>query len=588
MKKRAKHLLSAMLALCMTLCMYSLPISAEAASAGTGTKDDPWDISAEAGTDKVNAWYEGSEQSGYTLFITGEGRMTASFRDAEPPWKSIKGSITAVEIGEGVTNAGAYAFHFCKALKTVSLPESLTEIGTYAFHITSVKHLTIPVNVNTIGRMIANPTTYYEVLGNPENVNNHAFNTSLVSVPDQSAAEALNGKTNVSAIIVLNGGIYGETEEDLENLSYGLIAPVKEGSYFAGWYRNADFTGQKLATDRNGRSAVNINNIYYAKWSDTPDPGPDADYEEVLVPEDIDNVEQMELPDGYVWKEPVELIPGGTVTATAVADDGSVIIYYISKNPKLILDEECQETPDGKPMKTYEAGKDDGITVRATGALEKLQSVKVDGKEVDAANYTLRSGSTILTFTKAYMDTLSNGEHTVTLDYEVGSVELLVKVTGQTESTDPMPGPADPTPAPADPTPGPADPAPGPADPTPGPADPTPAPTDPTPGPADPAPGPADPQDPTPAPGNPTDPGTTSPTQPGGNASDGNETPAQENLHSPKTLDNSPYAAGNAEHHNGTGFLLAGLAVTAVLGGVISVLLRRKYADEKEEGRNER
>ena len=521
-----------MLALCMTLCMYSLPISAEAASAGTGTKDDPWDISAEAGTDKVNAWYEGSEQSGYTLFITGEGRMTASFRDAEPPWKSIKGSITAVEIGEGVTNAGAYAFHFCKALKTVSLPESLTEIGTYAFHITSVKHLTIPVNVNTIGRMIANPTTYYEVLGNPENVNNHAFNTSLVSVPDQSAAEALNGKTN---------------------LSYGLIAPVKEGSYFAGWYRNADFTGQKLATDRNGRSAVNINNIYYAKWSDTPDPGPDADYEEVLVPEDIDNVEQMELPDGYVWKEPVELIPGGTVTATAVADDGSVIIYYISKNPKLILDEECQETPDGKPMKTYEAGKDDGITVRATGALEKLQSVKVDGKEVDAANYTLRSGSTILTFTKAYMDTLSNGEHTVTLDYEVGSVELLVKVTGQTESTDPTPGPADPTP-----------------------------------GPADPAPGPADPQDPTPAPGTPTDPGTTSPTQPGGNASDGNETPAQENLHSPKTLDNSPYAAGNAEHHNGTGFLLAGLAVTAVLGGVISVLLRRKYADEKEEGRNER
>lgn len=224
MKKRAKHLLSALLALCMTLCMHGLPASAaEAASAGTGTREDPWDISAEAGTDKVSAWCEGSEQSGYTLFITGEGRMTASFRDADPPWKSLKGSISAVEIGEGVTNVGAYAFNYCRALKTVSLPESLTEIGTYAFHYTGVKRLTVPAGVQTIGRMIANPTTYYEVLGNPKDVNNHAFNTSLVSVQDQETAEALNGKTNVYAIIVLNGGVYGETEEDLENLSYGLM-----------------------------------------------------------------------------------------------------------------------------------------------------------------------------------------------------------------------------------------------------------------------------------------------------------------------------------------------------------------------------
>jgi len=275
MKKRVQHLLSALLTLCMAFTLYSLPASAtEAAPAGAGTKDSPWDISAEAGTDNVSAWYEGSEENGYTLIVSGEGRMTASFRSVDPPWKSIKSNIVSVEIQNGVTNVGAYAFNFCKALKSVSLPDSLTEIGTYAFHSTGVKHLTVPVNVAVIGRMIANPTTYYEVLGNPEDVNNHAFSTSLVSVPDQETAEALNACTNVSAIIVLDGGVYGETDEDLANLSYELIAPVKADSYFSGWYRNADFSGQRLSTDRNGRTTTNINNIYYTKWSDTPEESP--------------------------------------------------------------------------------------------------------------------------------------------------------------------------------------------------------------------------------------------------------------------------------------------------------------------------
>ena len=36
-----------------------------------------------------------------------------------------------------------------------------------------------------------------------------------------------NGKTNVSALIVLNGGAYGEKEGSLENRAYGLTEPVR-------------------------------------------------------------------------------------------------------------------------------------------------------------------------------------------------------------------------------------------------------------------------------------------------------------------------------------------------------------------------
>ncbi len=265
MKRRVKCMLSLLLVQCMA---FIFPVvSAQAAE--PGTKDAPWDISAVAGIDHVKAWLEGSEQEGYTLYIEGEGRMTDTFRTIDPPWKSVKSNIAAVKIGEGITNVGAYAFNFCKSLTSVSLPESLTEIGTYAFHSTRVKRLVIPAAVNTIGRMIANPTTYYEVLGSPAVVNNHAFSTSLVSVADQAAAEALNPQTDVLAIIVLNGGIYGETDDDLANLSYGLIAPKKEGFTFEGWYQSADFAGQRCLEDSRGRTAVNINHIYYAKWAET-------------------------------------------------------------------------------------------------------------------------------------------------------------------------------------------------------------------------------------------------------------------------------------------------------------------------------
>lgn len=274
MKRRVKCMLSLLLVQCMA---FIFPVvSAQAAE--PGTKDAPWDISAVAGIDHVKAWLEGSEQEGYTLYIEGEGRMTDTFRTIDPPWKSVKSNIAAVKIGEGITNVGAYAFNFCKSLTSVSLPESLTEIGTYAFHSTRVKRLVIPAAVNTIGRMIANPTTYYEVLGSPAVVNNHAFSTSLVSVADQAAAEALNPQTDVLAIIVLNGGIYGETDDDLANLSYGLIAPKKEGFTFEGWYQSADFAGQRCLEDSRGRTAVNINHIYYAKWAETtvtPTPSPE-------------------------------------------------------------------------------------------------------------------------------------------------------------------------------------------------------------------------------------------------------------------------------------------------------------------------
>ncbi|MDE7326522.1 MAG: leucine-rich repeat protein [Lachnospiraceae bacterium] len=315
MKQRVKHLLSALLVLCIILIYTSVPTWAANADS-EGTENAPWDISDDAGNGSVKAWFLGSGSEGYTLYIAGEGRMTETFRTIDPPWKSIKNHITSVVIGEGVENVGAYAFNFCRALTHVTLPESLTEIGTYAFHSTGVKRLVIPAAVDRIGRMIANPTTYFEVLGNPSTVDNHAFSTSLVSVTDQAVAEALNPKTDVLAIIVLNGGVYGETDLELENLSYGLIAPKLEGAAFEGWYQSADFSGQRCAQDERGRTAVNINHIYYAKWGEevpilTPTPTPDTEPSGTITP--TPEVTPSVEPTGSATPTP-DIKPTGSIT----------------------------------------------------------------------------------------------------------------------------------------------------------------------------------------------------------------------------------------------------------------------------------
>ena len=57
------------------------------------------------------------------------------------------------------------------------------------------------------------------------------------------------------------------------------------------------------------------------------------------------------------------------------------------------------------------------VTIYCTGALADFLRVDVDGVTVDSSYYTLEEGSTILTFKVAYLNTLSEGDHTVVMHY---------------------------------------------------------------------------------------------------------------------------------------------------------------------------
>ena len=70
---------------------------------------------------------------------------------------------------------------------------------------------------------------------------------------------------------------------------------------------------------------------------------------------------------------------------------------------------------------SYTQGTNVTSSIHCTGEVKNLVSVKMDGQEVDKDNYTVKEGSTIVTFKTNYLESLSPGEHTVTLGYFDGN-----------------------------------------------------------------------------------------------------------------------------------------------------------------------
>ena len=72
-------------------------------------------------------------------------------------------------------------------------------------------------------------------------------------------------------------------------------------------------------------------------------------------------------------------------------------------------------------------GSGDDLSLECNIPLKYFVSVAVDDVIVDSANYTLAEGSTILTFSSAYLDTLHTGSHAVTMNYNVNGRNVTVE-----------------------------------------------------------------------------------------------------------------------------------------------------------------
>ena len=72
------------------------------------------------------------DESG-VLEIAGQGAMNEWQNEEEVPWNGYRDQITEVQIKEGITSIGAYAFADCEKLVKLDIADSVQTIGAFAY-----------------------------------------------------------------------------------------------------------------------------------------------------------------------------------------------------------------------------------------------------------------------------------------------------------------------------------------------------------------------------------------------------------------------------------------------------------------------
>lgn len=164
---------------------------------GDGTKPDTL-TGTNTTTVKWTPTHEYTAPGDYVIALTVEGTMGFYGNNIGNQYSGIlrhtsvadtrnlayQNAVQKVEIGEGVTSIGNYAFRGCYSLASITIPEGVTSIGDDAFnYCSSLASITIPESVTSIGT---------SVFGYCYGMRYYDF-TASASVPALSSANAFRG-----------------------------------------------------------------------------------------------------------------------------------------------------------------------------------------------------------------------------------------------------------------------------------------------------------------------------------------------------------------------------------------------------------
>lgn len=178
----------------------------------------------------------------------------------------LTGNLT---IGKSVKEIGGGAFSSCNFTGKLSVPGSVTKIGEKAFMSNKFTSIQIANGVTSIGEYAFSGCTSVHSIDLSSiaqaTYGDNAFasmSTKLIYVDNltqKSTVESTQGFTS-SVFAITNGGTFAENATFEEGK---LAIPEKTDYTFKGWYENAKFDGNAVTTAETGKT-------YYAKWELTP------------------------------------------------------------------------------------------------------------------------------------------------------------------------------------------------------------------------------------------------------------------------------------------------------------------------------
>lgn len=178
----------------------------------------------------------------------------------------LTGNLT---IGKSVKEIGGGAFSSCNFTGKLSVPGSVTKIGEKAFMSNKFTSIQIANGVTSIGEYAFSGCTSVHSIDLSSiaqaTYGDNAFasmSTKLIYVDNltqKSTVESTQGFTS-SVFAITNGGTFAENATFEEGK---LAIPEKTDYTFKGWYENAEFDGNAVTTAETGKT-------YYAKWKVIP------------------------------------------------------------------------------------------------------------------------------------------------------------------------------------------------------------------------------------------------------------------------------------------------------------------------------
>ena len=166
-------------------------------------------------------------------------------------------SIKSVVIPKTVTTIGADMFRYSKNLESVKIQgESITFKSKRTFSNTNSLKVLDMSTAKSIKFERDDDTSYFSNMGSNKSPAVIYVSSSAI----MSAVEAHRSTTTSPcylAYAVTNGGIFKENQSS----NTALANPIKAGYTFAGWYENADSSGNAVT------AAPTAGKTYYAKWT---------------------------------------------------------------------------------------------------------------------------------------------------------------------------------------------------------------------------------------------------------------------------------------------------------------------------------
>lgn len=325
-----------------------------------------------------------TDEGGKTYAITGIGDF--AFQHC--------GSLTAVSIPGSVESIGEFAFYGCDALTSVSVPGSVRSMGMYAFaYCDSLGTVTLGDGVGEVGQ------------GAFSGCPSLSRVTLLSEESPLLGTDAFFGSADSLSIVVPAGGLE----------SYEKNWASYAGELKAGYTLTAD--GERVGTLYVAGDVVSLSSLPdqdachpFAGWQ--VESGEGSVEGDVFTMGDSDVVLEASYDEHHTW---------GAGGHCAVC--GEI-------NPDF---RPSVTSGDGASWRKGEAG---ALTFTSDAAYADFERVLVDGVEVDRSLYAVEEGSTIVTFGAAYLESLGEGGHTVSIVSSTGTVSAKFTVLPAVDSGD--------------------------------------------------------------------------------------------------------------------------------------------------------